>query len=137
MKIRTLFIFYTVVFFIELIMLAVFDHLTIPLLKLAALTAIVLHQLPWYGHVYLLIGVSLSSYVQGFSVVVDLIGMALVIIGMATYFYNLLVHHIIAQTLIIVLLAFLFMAIDCTYCLTVCNILATILITPIMLQFLR
>ena len=137
MKIRRFFIIYTVMLFLELIMFGVFNHPTIPLVKLAALAALASHQLPWYATVYLLAGVSFSSFMQGLWLPADLIGMSLVIIALATYLQNLLINHLIAQSLLVAFFGLFFMALDCHDCLTISNILFTILISPIMLQFLR
>jgi hypothetical protein len=132
-----LFVLCPLVFLCELVLLGILHHPTIPLFKLTALTAIVLHKLPWWGYIYLLAWISLSSFVHGFSVPIDLMLIMFVILAMVSYFHNLLVHHLIAQSFMIIFFTFICMAFDCFFCLTVSNILATILIVPFMVYCLR
>jgi hypothetical protein len=137
MKLKRFFIIYPCMFLLELTFLGIINHPTILLTQLTALTAIVLYQLPWYLHAYTLIAVSLSSFIQGFSVPFNLLGIMLVIFAMTTYIHTILVRNSIAQGMIIAFLTLSFTALNCFSCLTICNILITILIIPLMIQFLR
>lgn len=137
MKLQLFFILCPLIFLCELVLLGVIHHPTIPLLKIVVLTAIILHELPWWGYIYLLAWISLSSFVNGFSVPMDLVLMMLVSLAMISYFHNLLVHHLVAQSIIIIFITFICMALDCFFCLTAGNILVTILIVPLMVYYLR
>ena len=137
MKLIRFFIFYALMFFIECILVGITHQPTIQLVTISALTMIMLYQLPWYANFYILCGISLSAFLHNFSIPLDGIRIVLVIMSMNFYFHNVLIHHSIAQSCMIITLSLAFMMLDCYSCLTIGNILTTILITPAMLQFLR
>ncbi len=136
MRIYKFFILITLLLLLELALLDVTAHPTLSLVKMCALAALIIGDLPWYAQAYLLLSVSLSSFFQGFPVVLDLIGFGGVIV-LNTLLREVVMQHLLLQSAMVSAAALMFMGVDCPCCLTIMNFCATILITPFLIKFLR
>ena len=136
MRICRFFIICFVMVLIELFLLDLTAQPTLPLVKLLALVALVAFDVPWYAQVYLLFMVGLSSFFQGFSMAFD-VSVFAVFTVMGFLLRDMMIKNRAAQTAVVVILTFAVMAWDCWSCCTLHNVVATILITPVMIKLLQ
>lgn len=136
MRIYKFFIISLLMLLLEMVLLDVWAHPTLSFVKICALSALVVQQMPWYAQAYLLMIVSISSALQGFPFIFDLVGFGMLII-LSSLFRTVIIKNILLQSVIVIVFTLLFTGIDCWSCLTIRNICATILITPFMIKFLR
>lgn len=136
MRISRFFIVFTTVFFLELVLLGVAGKPVVPLVFLAALSALAALHVPWYGLVYLFVGVSLSAFAQAISPLFATIAFGVVTL-LSILFRGMLENHWLIQSALAIVFGILFMGIACFACLTISNICVTILVVPIMIKFLQ
>lgn len=136
MRISRFFIVFTAIFLIELLLLGVMAHPTVPLVFLCALSALAAVSLPWYAYLYLLIGVSLSAFLQSFSLFFTGVGFGGVTV-LSIVFRDMLEHHLIVQSALAITGGLVFMGLMCTGCLTLWAVCVTVLIVPCMIKLLQ
>lgn len=135
MQIMRFFTVFTLFFVIELMMLALVQHPSVPFVHLIALSALVAGDIPWYAQAYLLIGISLSAFVQGFCIVTNLIGFSCLAIARLC-FGDIILNTIIIQSVVVLSIATFFMGLNCPACFTVVNCCIAVLFVPCMIRCL-
>lgn len=136
MRIIKFFTIFTLFFIVELILLAFVQHPTIPLVHVVALSALVIGNMPWYATVYMLVGISLSAFLQGFCMTTNLIGFGCLAIA-SLLSHELMINTIIVQTFLVLVFAGIFIGINCLACFTFVNISITVLLTPFLILSLE
>jgi len=136
MRIIRFFTVFTLFFIIELVVLTFVHHPSVPFVQLIALSALVMGNFPWYAQGYLLVGISLSAFIQGFCIATNLVGFGCLAIA-HLFCGDMIINHIVVQSGVVLLGAAFFTGLNCPACFTILNCCIAVLFVPCMIHFLR
>ena len=121
---------------IEVVVLAVAQHSTVPFVQLIALSALAVGGLPWYGYGYMLAGISLNAFLQGFCITTNVLLFGCLAVA-SLVCEGVMVKSKIVQTLIVLGAAAFVIAINCIACLTLIKSCIAVLFVVCMVRLLQ